>query len=375
MPERAPTQPEPPLSWSGKPPPIAWELRQRRLWVQVIPATGRVVVITPGSMEMRSVAAGAVIWRLALAEEPCELYADEGCILYGAGQTLAAVSPESGNVLWSRSVGSDVSRLCRAGQKVFAVTVRSVMCLSLADGVIVWNRMLRGEPSVYPTHGGVLVEDAELQALRLLDLTNGSERWEAAGFGAPLMPPRQSDLATLPVSAHEAGLIGLDPADGAVRWHVTTERSIEDPPVVLGDDVLVADGAIRCIGLEDGVQKWQRTSPIPDDGYFRVYECGGTLLAETWRNRLLSLNPLDGTSLWEILPGELHGVAAHGDLLLLRVQLPGDPLPWRVICVDIASGRTQWTASARKLIGDMTAVGSQVVLEPREAVVVLGGAE
>ncbi|HEU4751545.1 MAG TPA: PQQ-binding-like beta-propeller repeat protein, partial [Armatimonadota bacterium] len=97
---------------------------------------------------------------------------------------------------------------------------------------------------------------------------------------------------------------------------------------------------------------------------------GDTLLAETWRGRLLALNPADGSLRWQRAPGQVHGLALDDRRLYLRLSV-GQDEGWSIAALDRATGDLAWELRARRMVPDLTLIGDVLIAEFKTQVIAL----
>jgi outer membrane protein assembly factor BamB len=181
----------------------------------------------------------------------------------------------------------------------------------------------------------------------------------------PLLPD------AVAISGHAAGLAAVDTKSGEVRWSLVTERTFEAPGVRLGDTLFCTDGTLHALDAATGEARWQRTLEDEEDGFFALRVHRDVLYAETWRGRLLALNPGDGSLRWERLLGQAHGLTGDDRTLYLRVHVTEPVGRWVVLAVDLETGELRWELTARRMVPDVTRFGDVLVVELKNQVLAL----
>lgn len=194
---------------------------------------------------------------------------EDGVLLGNEAGALVRLG-RNGEPVWRVGLGREVAaRPAVSGDAVLAGTVGGdLVHLALSDGKERWR--LTGQPPVLTP----LVADAASVymvapdgAVRAHALDSGEVRWrrpapkaEEAHIDAsrPLPEPVLAG-GRLVVALGDAGLVALNPADGAVKWRLPVAQvlGMEASGEVLS--VSTRDGKVLALGVGDGAKRWEAT--------------------------------------------------------------------------------------------------------------------
>ena len=371
-----PTAPE--WTWGECPagqPAVRWEHSARPLWVQVLPEHAALFLMEKSRYLLRSLDNGRSLWEGRLEDLPDELAHDVSGIVLAAQRDLRELEPKRGADRWRIRTGGVVTALVLSPDTVYAATRGPLVAISRQDGKQRWKVPSAWEPElqVHPEANLVVVDNPETETLLGLDVTTGETLWEHTADGQPVAAgPLVGGL--IPISRHAAGVAAVDARTGETRWTLESEGAWEHPGVPLGDQLFFTDGAVWAVNAATGEVAWQRKLEEEEDQFFSIRVVPGAkpmLLAESWRGRLLALSPADGSLLWERRPGQAHGFAADDETLYLRLNISHEESGWAVAALDRGTGDLRWELRAPKLIPDLTLVGNLLVVELKNAALVL----
>jgi outer membrane assembly lipoprotein YfgL len=205
--------------------------------------------------------------------------------------------------------------------------------------------------------------DGDVQALRT---DTGAVLWKARAGGA-IAAGVGSDGRYTSVVTRGNEVVTFD--NGRELWRKRVPSSVVTPPLVAGERVFVmgVDRAVHAFDAVDGRRLWVYQRPgealtLAQAGVVAAFK--NTLLVGQ-SQRLVALDPLRGTLLWEApmaAPRGTNEVERLADLIgpVLRV---GDRLCARafqaaVACADAAKGSVLWTRN----VGGVQAVGGDAEL-------------
>lgn len=371
-PAKAPKVVEPEYTWGETPggkPELIWEHAARPLWAQTVPAQDGVLLMEQERILYRRASSGEVLWQEAIRDFPDELAADADGLVIATGSSLVEVDPVSGKHRWRQRPGGPITGIALSSETAFVSSHGPLFALNRQNGQQRWRTPCAWEPELhtYPEVGLLLVDDPETETIRALDAATGIFRWEYKAEGQPVVAgPLLPDA--IAISGHAAGLAAVDVQSGEVRWSLVTERTFEAPGVRLGDTLFCTDGTVHALDAATGEVRWQRTLEDDEDGVFTLRVHAGVLYAETWRGRLLALNPEDGTLRWERQLGQAHGLTGDERTLYLRVHVTEPVGRWIVLAVDRESGELRWELVARRMVPDVTRFGDVLVVELKNQV-------
>ena len=374
-PPKAAKPQEPEYTWAESPagqPTLVWEHAARPLWAQVLPELDLALLMEKERLEGRRVSTGAVLWQQTAQDLPDELAADGSGIILATGPSLISLDPATGAARWRQRPGGPITVLAIGADVVFVSTRGPLFALDRQTGRQRWRATCAWEPelSVYPEAGLLLVDDPETETIHALELERGTTAWEFSAEGQPVVAGPQFG-GLIGISAHGAGVVAVDVATGEPRWRLQTGAAFESAGVVIGDMFVATDGKVRAVDARTGEPRWTCALQNEEDSVFTLRTLGEDLLAETWRGRLLSLDPADGSIRWERLLGQVHGITADADGLYLRAHVEEPVGRWLVAAVDRKNGDLRWELQARRQVPDVTRFGDVLVVELKNQVLVL----
>jgi outer membrane protein assembly factor BamB len=363
---------EPEYVWGDTPagpPTIVWEYPARPLWVQAMPERDGALLMERERMRFVRVSTGAPLWEQPLPEQPDEVAQDARGLILAGGAHLRELDPETGAQRWRQRPGGPITGLALDPAAAYVTTQGPLFALERADGSVRWRAASAWEPEldVHPDAGLLVVSDSNAEKIQLYRTADGARRWEYSADGQPLTAgPLTQGLLVL--SCHADGAAGLDGETGEVRWRLESEGVFEAPGVALGDCTYLTDGTLYAVDTRSGAVQWRHALEDEDDKVFVVRVDGDLLLAETWRGRLLAIDPADGSIRWERLLGQVHGMAADSRRLYLRVDTARAEAAWAVLSVDRSTGDLLWELRARRMVPDLTLIGGILLIELKNQV-------
>lgn len=368
-----PTAPE--YEWGDTPagkPETLWEYAARPLWAQVLAARGSVLLMEMERLRCRTLATGATLWEQPAEGLPDDLAHDAAGIVLATGAHLREVDPATGEPRWRARPGGVISGVALDRETLYAASNGPLFALDRRDGSQRWRTLCGEQPELYPWPGAglLVVDDLDRGSTRAHDAASGALRWEFDPEGEPTVSGPLT-AGVIPISAHAAGVTGVDAASGSVRWTLSSERAFEAAGLALGETLFFTDGTVHAVDAGSGERRWHLVLQDEEDGVFALRTAGEDLLADTWSGRLLALDPATGTVRWERRLGQVHGVAAGGPRLYLRVVVPEPEERWAVVALDRASGEIAWQLHARRNVADLTCVGDVLLVELKNHVLAL----
>lgn len=288
---------------------------------------------------------------------------------------LWCLQPETGAVLWRHQwpaerwnrmhVGGTNSTPTVDGERVYVLNREGrLMCLSVEDGDVVWERQLAEElelelPS-WGFAGSPLVVDDVLYVnvgpLLALSKEDGEERWRSTDFGHAYSTPVhfEADGDELLAVFNGGGLAVVEAADGALRGQQPFETRYDvnaATPIAVDGKLFISAGynhgcalvAITADGLEleweNRVMKNQLATSVLLDGV--LYGFDESLLKavdlegnELWRQRGLGKGALCAAD------GRLVLVSSRGELVVANA----DPAAYEELSrVDLLDEGACWT--------------------------------
>jgi outer membrane protein assembly factor BamB len=278
-------------TWPRKGPPVEWQREVGEGYSGPVVADGKLILFhrvgDEDVVECLDAATGKGLWKYAYATA----YSDA----LGKGD-----GPRSTPLI----AGGKVYTLGAAGK---------LLCLGLARGDMVWQRDLLTDYTVPRSYFGVgttplLVGDLLLvnvggkdAGVVAVNKDTGKEAWAATSQGASYASPVAADIDGVrhAIFFTRQGLLGLDPANGKVRyekrWRSRMDASVNAAtPLVLGDRIFLTSsydtGALLVKASKDKVEElWKGDdilschfgTPVHVDGYLYGFDGrqeGGTEL-------------------------------------------------------------------------------------------------
>ncbi len=259
----------------------------------------------------------------------------------------------------------------------------ALRCLSLADGREIWRygypvkvKRNHGQSRTVPTvSGDAVVGFGPKSHVTCLDAATGELRWQldlVRDFGATTppwyagqCPLVDGDRVILAPGAPDALLLAVDLRSGAVVWRTDnpqgwgmTHSSIV-PATLAGRRMLTycAKGGVVGVDPADGALLWKTTewkigiatvpSPVPigDD---RLFLCGGYNAGSLMLRIEREADRMVARTLWRLGP-EVFG-AAQQTPVLYRDHIYGVRPDGQLVCLDL-DGRPVWTSGAAHTFG------------------------
>jgi len=326
-------------SWPDKGPPVVWEREVGEGFSAPVVADGTLILFHRVSdeevVEALDAATGKPSWRFAY---PTQFSAPIG-----------------------RDDGPRATPLVSGGRVYTLGAEGRLHCFDLKNGKRVWAKSLAMAYKMRTSFSGVgaspLLEGdlllvnvgAEDAGIVAFDKITGKEVWKATDDEASYSSPV---AATIDGVRHvvfftRAGLVGLDPKDGKVRfskpWRARNNNSVNAAtPLAIGDTVFLSasygTGAVLLrVGKESVEDIWKGdqslschyNTPVHKDGY--LYGIDGRQDTGTPSLRCVELKT--GTVKWEkerfgcasliLVDGQVLGLTEHGDLVLFEATPEG----------------------------------------------------
>ncbi|HSH92150.1 MAG TPA: outer membrane protein assembly factor BamB [Ramlibacter sp.] len=192
-----------------------------------------------------------------------------------------------------------------------------------------------------------------------IDAATGRDVWRM-GVGAPIAAGVGSDGRVTSVVTRANDLVAI--ADGKVLWRQKLAAGSYTPPFVAGGRVFVmtADRAVSAFDGQTGRRLWlqQRAGEPLVLKHAGVIMAVGDTLVVGLSGRLVGLNPMNGTSRWEVPLASPRGINDVERLVDLVGQASrvGDSVCARAFqaavgCADASRGTIAWTRPANSAEG------------------------
>lgn len=232
------------------------------------------------------------------------------------------------------------------------VTTRDGYIRSLApqDGHVEWEVKTGGKFFSGPAIAeGVLYVSCSDGFLRALKASTGVELWKWQANEELVTTPTIASGRVLVASQSET-IFSIEAASGKWQWQYRrdapagfTVRGAAQPQV---KDGLVhmgfADGSLVALGLEDGVQRWERKLTVSSGTQFLdvdstpVLDDEGNLYAASYKDGIYALSAKTGDVLWNSVRPGITSLVRNGGVLYAS----GDG---SVSAVETKQGRVLWS--------------------------------
>ena len=254
-----------------------------------------------------------------------------------------AVSGAAPTQVWASRAGRRLTgRVVVEDGHIYGAGVdRKVYAVDLETGAVLWSSRLSGLVA-----GGVLVSGDTVYAAssrpegRVYALNRGTGKRFWRSKTGPVAAPLALVAGTLVVSTQRGALLGLDAADGSIRWRRPMAMARIAPVETGQGSVVVATvDSIYRVGAKDGVVTHRVPSPGTIVSPWVLYR--GGLVAGTTDSQVVAIDPADLRLRWSVQVDApvLGSPAAVGDTLYAASRrgtvyriAPGDPpTPERVV--------------------------------------------
>jgi outer membrane protein assembly factor BamB len=187
---------------------------------------------------------------------------DDTLFLANADNTVLAVDPEDGQVVWryrrpplegfSAWGYADVAL---SGTRLYAAMADGTFaCLEAISGELLWNHDLSAEAVAEAREGTLTLYDADATPVVVdgvavaaslaggmvgVDAETGSVRWTRPDLSR--VTGLAADHGVIYATLTGGGLLCIDPRDGALLWRSSFGRGVQPDPVPYDDVLLIAD--------------------------------------------------------------------------------------------------------------------------------------
>ena len=328
-----------------------------KLTASPIALSGRIFTLdAEGNVTAFSASTGARAWRTSLTpggEDADEGYgggiaADNGRLYVATGfGTLVALDPQSGNVLWQKSLETPIrSSPTAAKGKVFVVTTEGrFYCLSGEDGTELWRyRGLSERASLLSNTspavaGNTVVVPFPSGDVVAVDISTGQAQWrESVARGRA----RSSSLASLNDSArpvidsgvvyavgHSGRMIATEQKTGKRLWSQSVGGTQQ--PWVAGQSVYVVDkgGRLMALSRKTGQVLWVAklpggktwSGPVLAGGQLWLASSKGTLISVDGKTGVVAKSRDLGDPVYIspiVADGRMYVLTDNADLMALN---------------------------------------------------------
>ncbi len=191
--------------------------------------------------------------------------------------TVVAIDGASGQDVWRLNLGTPIAAGVGSDGQTAAVVTQANQLVALADGRELWRVRLPARAFTAPLVAGarvfVLTADRTVTAF---DARNGARLWVQSRTAEPLVLSQSGALLAVGdtlVAGLSSRLVGLNPANGSVRWEapIATPRGtneVERLVDIVGPVSRIADSvcaraysaAVGCVDAARGNVVWSRAA-------------------------------------------------------------------------------------------------------------------
>jgi outer membrane assembly lipoprotein YfgL len=249
--------------------------------------------------------------------------------------TVVALNGATGQDVWRLNLGTPIAAGVGSDGQTAAVVTRSNHLVALADGREVWRVRLPARaftaPLVAGARGFVLTADRTVTAF---DARNGARLWAQSRTAEPLVLSQSGALLAVGdtlVAGLSGRLVGLNPANGSVRWEapIATPRGTNEverlvdivgPVSRIGDSVCARaySAAVGCVDAARGNVIWSRAN----QGTTGVHGDDRLVFGADSEGRFQAWQRASGEPAWNIDRLKYRGLSAP--VALGRVVAVGD---------------------------------------------------
>lgn len=254
---------------------------------------------------------GRLIWSVETGSEiRGRIHSREDTLfLANADNTVLAVDPESGEVIWRYrrppmegfSAWGYADLTLENGRIHAAMADGTLVCLESVSGDVLWSHDLAAEAVAALREGSVTLIDADATPVVAegvtvaasiaggmigVDSRTGSVRWTRPDLKG--VTGMAADHGVVYATLAEGGLIAVDPRSGRVSWKSNFGRGVQRDPVPYDDVLLIADSeaGLFVVSNSDGrvLQRIDQkegffSRPAIHAGYVLILGNRGTLYA------------------------------------------------------------------------------------------------
>ena len=249
--------------------------------------------------------------------------------------TVAALDGATGQDVWRLNLGTPIAAGVGSDGQTAAVVTRENQLVALANGREVWRVRLPARAFTAPLVAGarvfVLTADRTVTAF---DAQNGARLWAQSRTSEPLVLSQSGALLAVGdtlVAGLSGRLVGLNPANGSVRWEapVATSRGTNEverlvdivgPVSRIGDSVCARaySAAVGCVDAGRGTVVWSRVA----QGTTGVHGDDRLVFGSDAEGRFQAWQRVSGEPAWNIDRLKYRGLSAP--VALGRVVAVGD---------------------------------------------------
>jgi outer membrane assembly lipoprotein YfgL len=250
--------------------------------------------------------------KLADVEFPLEVNVQGSTVaLASANGTVMALDARTGRESWRTSVGAPLSAGVGSDGKVTAVVTTGNEVVALEGGKEIWRQKLTAQVFTAPfVAGGRVFLLAADRSVLAFDGASGRRLWNQPRPGEPLVL-RQGGLLMAVGDTLVAGLsgrlVGINPANGSVRWEapIAAPRGTNDVERLVDlvggvsrvGDVVCArafQSNVGCVNTARGAVVWSK----PAVGFQGVHGDGSMVFGTEGDGKVIAWQRADGAQAW-----------------------------------------------------------------------------
>lgn len=249
--------------------------------------------------------------------------------------TVAAIDGATGKDVWRLNLGTGIAAGVGSDGQTAAVITLSNHVVAVAEGRELWRVRLPARSFTAPLVAGarVFVLSAD-RTVTAFDARNGARLWVQSRPSEPLVLSQGGALLAVGdtlVAGLSGRLVGLNPANGSVRWEapIATPRGTNEverlvdvvgPVSRIGDSVCARafSAAVGCVDAARGTVVWSR----PAQGTTGVHGDDRLVFGADAEGRFQAWQRASGEPAWSIDRLKYRGLSAP--LALGRVVAVGD---------------------------------------------------
>lgn len=167
----------------------------------------------------------------------------------------------TGRINWKKELGSRPSSSTAADDERVMVGLESgkLVCLDAKTSLEKWNIQSNSRVSSHPVMADKLVAfGSEDKKLYCAKADKANLLWRFATGGPIVAPLGKHGVRTLLVPSSDKSIYSVDLFTGSTNWILATGASVEQEPLVSGNDVYVVntEGSLTAIDIPSGTVKW-----------------------------------------------------------------------------------------------------------------------
>lgn len=252
---------------------IAWSIRVSGPIVAPPVVTGDAVLVAAADKTLLAVdaATGAARWvaRLPDLVSAAPLVIGETVVIAVEDKTLRALRISDGATVWKTSTAALVlaSPALVGDAVVVGDTTGTLLAVSADDGRRLWLETLEGALAGGPVaYRDVVLAADDGGTLYAYDSRSGRVDWTVRSEGATISTPAVARDTVVAVAESPSRVEAFDAADGTRRWSTPYPGTVDAPPLVLGERVvlLTRGGRLLTYALADGRALAAAELPRPD---------------------------------------------------------------------------------------------------------------